>query len=51
MHTGWQCPVCGRIWGPTVKECKECNKFVPIEEFKRPYLPPFGTYVYATPLV
>lgn len=23
---GWQCPVCGYIWGPFVQGCQNCNK-------------------------
>ena len=24
---GWQCPQCGRIYGPFVQECYHCNSF------------------------
>lgn len=23
---GWVCPVCGRVYAPSVSECTECNK-------------------------
>lgn len=23
---GWVCPVCGRVYAPSVSECSECNK-------------------------
>lgn len=46
MNKGWICPNCGRIWSPEVKECTECNKFVPYDDFtKRPVSP-----VYACPI-
>lgn len=22
---GWQCPVCFRVWAPTMIECQRCN--------------------------
>ena len=22
---GWQCPACGRVWAPGVRECEPCN--------------------------
>lgn len=22
---GWECPKCGRVWGPTVIQCSPCN--------------------------
>ena len=25
-NEGWQCPKCGRVWGPIVVECGPCNK-------------------------
>lgn len=25
---GWQCPICGRIWSPAVKECEFCNRAI-----------------------
>ena len=25
---GWQCPICGRVWSPAVKECECCNQTV-----------------------
>jgi len=23
--SGWQCPKCGRVWGPQVEGCSHCN--------------------------
>jgi hypothetical protein len=23
--SGWACPKCGRVWGPTVTGCEKCN--------------------------
>ena len=25
MRKGWECPKCGRIWAPWVKDCSYCN--------------------------
>jgi hypothetical protein len=27
-QSGWQCPQCGRCYGPSVEECKPCNDHV-----------------------
>ena len=24
--TGWVCPLCGRVFSPTVTECESCNE-------------------------
>ena len=26
QNQGWKCPVCGKVWGPSVGECRDCNK-------------------------
>ena len=48
MNEGWKCPVCGKVWGPHVDGCLECNgqveykwKFVPIPVPYVPYTPPW----------
>lgn len=28
MTTGWTCPKCGRVWGPSVQGCAPCNQSV-----------------------
>ena len=28
MKEGWICPKCGRIWGPDIWGCQECNKAI-----------------------
>jgi len=25
---GWECPKCGRVWAPWVKECSDCNNLI-----------------------
>lgn len=25
-NLGWQCPICGYVWGPFVQGCQNCNK-------------------------
>lgn len=25
MNQGWECPKCGRVWGPLAQECVKCN--------------------------
>jgi uncharacterized OB-fold protein len=31
----WTCPKCGRVWGPTVKECEPCNSKGPFGSTRR----------------
>lgn len=26
--TGWTCPRCGRVWGPSVQACAPCNQTI-----------------------
>lgn len=28
--TGWECPVCHRVYAPSVAECQRCNELPPI---------------------
>ena len=46
MSEGWKCPVCGKVWGPHVDGCRECNgqveykwRYIPV-----PYYPSYPTY-------
>lgn len=25
FNTGWSCPLCNRVWSPTVSQCANCN--------------------------
>jgi hypothetical protein len=54
MSEGWKCPVCGKVWGPHVDGCRECNGQV---EYKWnypvviPYVPTYPTYPWYPPPV
>ena len=35
MKEGWICPKCGRVWGPDIWGCQDCNK-TPTRQVKTP---------------
>lgn len=35
MKEGWICPKCGRVWGPDIWGCQDCNK-TPVKQAKMP---------------
>ena len=47
MH-GWVCPKCGKVYGPDVKECADCNGKIVNPITYIPYYP-FGVTPYVSP--
>lgn len=56
MNQGWECPKCGKCYGPQVQQCWTCGKNTYTPTYPQPYYPTihwphvtWGSGVYTVP--